>query len=426
MAIYINYTNLSIDYYTDDAQKLNQIKSLLTVFEEKKLLEEKTTPLQEEDEVIESDDGSENSENVENLKETEKNDNFKNIGLVIDSSESNKISINLSNQTFNLEEFTSLFLNKEIEYPEEIVGILKSEKQVLILPDDIVSFDYVVTPILNFWKTKQALNLKLSIDYKNFDDYGRDYKLMNKVKPNSMYAIQLSRQEIAKRFSNYFSNLGIKFRAINFYSGALASFYSTHVRGAKNASIVVKISENKTTILAIVHGFVVCFETLHAGEKDIYKNSTYKFDEYSRRSISHKFVCYSVSQIAESNSENGITREQIEKAYSKTKTNPLAGNFQYKSINLTDLVQKKVDDIKMFLANSEFKTNIENVFVDVKNDETFAKLKLDNAIKIYYPESDIFKNQKQSKLFNFNNIATKFTKKGILGRNTWLKGKKKA
>ena len=27
----------------------------------------------------------------------------------------------------------------------------------------------------------------------------------------------------------------------------------------ENASIVVKISENKTTILAIVHGFVVCF-----------------------------------------------------------------------------------------------------------------------------------------------------------------------
>ena len=186
------------------------------------------------------------------------------------------------------------------------------------------------------------------------------------------------------------------------------------------------MSETKTTILAIVHGFVVCTETINAGEKDIYRNSTYKFDEYSRRSIAHKFVCYSVSQISDSNMEKGITKDQIEKAYSKTKTNPLAGNFQYKSINMVDLIQKKIDDMKMFLTNSELHANIESVFVDVKNDETFAKLKLNDAVKIYYTENDIFKTQKQSKLFNFNKISTKLTTKGFFRSNLWSKGKKKA
>ena len=68
-------------------------------------------------------------------------------------------------------------------------------------------------------------------------------KVVNKIKPNIIYGIQLARQEIAKKASDLFSSNGVRVKGLNFYSGCLGSFYSSHIRGAKNASIVVKITE---------------------------------------------------------------------------------------------------------------------------------------------------------------------------------------
>lgn len=425
MAIYINFTNRTLNYYTDDVEKLSGLKPISS----ESLLEsnndnvEKLELNNEEESILELDESiKDESLKQNNSLEVSKN-NIENLNY----DEKYKFMWKVSEQDFiNLESFVNAFSNNEIIIPDELLSILKLEKQVLILPDDIIAFDTVITPILSFFKSNQALNLKVSIDFNNIDSFGKTFKLVRKAKPNALYAVQLVKQKIAKSFMNYFSDNGIKIKGVNFYSAALASFYINHIRNAKNASIIVKISETQTTILAIIHGFVVGTETLNCGEKDVYRNSTYRSDEYSRRSLSHKFICYAVSNLTESNNDKIVTKDKIEKAYSKTKTNPHAGNFQSRSINIIDLIRKKVDDMIMLLSTSSFKTNIESVFVDVKNDEIFAKLKLANAVKVYYPEYEIFKSCKNSKMFNFNKLNLKNTNKGLSWKNLWSKGKKKA
>ena len=226
MSININFTNRSIDFYTDSEEKLSQMKSILQTFQKDKIAEKKVEEQQTEEELLELEDSestenvenAENTENAENVKKTNeitKNDNLKNI-YNINYEESNKTFLKLNDEYINLESFTSEFLNKTAEMPDELLQTLKLDKQVLILPDEIVSFDYVVMPVLNILKTKQALNLKLSIDYKDFDKHKTDVKLISKVKPSSIYAVQLVREETAKRFINYFNDLGIKTKALNY------------------------------------------------------------------------------------------------------------------------------------------------------------------------------------------------------------------
>ena len=419
MAIYINYANKSLSFYSQDKEQLKQLKAVVDDYLTKQSIENEKT---EDEELLETTD---NIENVEKTEEIEKNNNLRNFIDTLNHDEDGVVDLKLGfQQNLNSANFSELFSNGEINLPEELINLLKKEKQFLVLPNEIVAFDYALMPTLSFWKIKQALNLKLGIDYKNFEKYGKSYKLLKKTKSNSMFAVQLAKYKNSKQLIDYFSNKGLKIKGINFYSGALANFYASHTRGSKNASIIVKISRTNTTIMAILHGAVVCTETLNCGEKEVYRNSTYKFDEYSRKSIAHKYVCYSVSQMAEGNKENTVSREQIEKAYSKTKTTQMAGNFQSRSLNIIDLIHKKIDDMKMFLLQSEFNTSVENVFVDVKNDEVFAKLKLDDATKVYYPENEILKNQKTNKMFTMN---TKFTNKGNLGRKSlWSRKNKKA
>lgn len=424
MAIYISFIDKSLYFYLKENEKIKLLKKVAKNFNQSEL---------ERDELEGEGDEQELSFSGESVNKELKNGKNYNLNVSekalneIEQKEHDYFRWKLTElQESNLDEFIQKFLGFELELPEELISQIKSEKQFLILPDEIVAFDTITVPSLSPWKVIQALNLKLSLNYKDIDSYSKKYKLISKVKPNSIYAIQVSKSQIAKSFSDYFSKLGIKLAGVSFYSSLLGSFYSTHIRGAKQGSIIVKVSEKQTTILAIIHGFVVMTETLHAGESEIYKNSTYHYGEYSRRSLSHKFVCYSVSKIvgngeSKQKSDEVITREQIEKSYSKNRTNPLAGNFQFRSLGVAELIRKKIDDMILCIEKSELAVKIDRVFVDIGSDQAFAKLKLASAIKVSFAERDIFKTIKTREVFKFKTFSPIFTKKGFSWSDLWRK-----
>lgn len=437
MAIFINYTNKSLQFYSNNLEKEQDSKSIskdskvilennenLTEdnFSDEKLAEENLENLVDSDAESENND----AETVENFQEE--------ISQIkestLDFSEKNMIKYDFENiDEVSVEEFFNKFGKNELKIPEKLLERLKKEKQLLVLPDELVSFDFIMVPNLGVVGSMKSLNTKLSLNYKQIDKLGKNIKIVNKIKPNIIYGIQLARQEIAKKVNDFISSKGVRVKGLNFYSGCLGSFYSSHIRGAKNASIVVKIAENKTTILALIHGTVVATTTLQCGERDVYRNITYKFDEYSRRSMSHKFVCYSASKIGGETDNKKlnekVTKDQIEKVYSKAKLNPLAGNFQFKSINIVDYIRRKIDEMIMFIKNSEVSIGIDKIFVDVKNIETFEKLKISNAVKVYFTEEEIFKSSKPNEILKSNVISSIISGK-FSWSSLWKKLNKKA
>lgn len=429
MALFINYTNKCLQFYSKETEQNLENKDL-----ENKLESEENS----QDEVFAE---SENVEDVQDLvNETEEKEESEieeketepvsGKDLTLDFTEKNMQKFKFENiDDISLQEFFDKFEKNELEISKDLIENLKKEKQLLVLPDELICFDFVTIPNLGYVRSKKSLNTKLSINYKDIEKLGKSIKIVNRIKPNIIYGIQLARQEIAKKINDYFVQKGVKVKGLNFYSGCLGSFYSSHVRGAKNASICVKISENKTTILAIIHGNVVATTTLQCGERDVYKNTTYKFDEYSRRSMSHKFVCYSASKIGANvdskKSNEKPTREQIEKVYSKARLSPHAGNFQFKSINIIEHIKKKIDEMIMFIKSSEVSIGIDKIFIDVKNTETFEKMKISNAVKVYYPENDIFSSSKPNEILKFNVISS-LMNGGFSWSDLWKKLNKKA
>lgn len=391
MALYINFLNKSLQIYSKNAENLRGIIEASQGDENIPDEAEETSG----EELMMDETAEKDTENGAKTPAANENISF---------DEENLLRWKLEGiEDASPEEFAAKFRKGDISIMDEVLKEIKSEKQILILPDELVAQDFVVVPSLSPWKAYQALSTKLAVDYKDFSSLLCTKKLIMKVKPNAVFGVWTSRPEATRNFADYFAGQGIRFSGINFYSGALAEFYSKHIRGAKSSSIVVKISKYQTTIIAIVRGFMVATETIPVGEEDVYRNLSYKRGEYSRRYISHKYICFEVSKISSDDSqkkpERKLTRDAIERAYSKTKTNPLAGNFQSRSLPTADLIVKKLDDMVAFLANSELKLESPKIFIDVMHKETFEKLKLAGAVKVYYPEAEIFKATRTSKHF---------------------------
>ena len=162
---------------------------------------------------------------------------------------------NIANLTFDLDnsENIEMFLNNIFSLDEyfskNFVTDSKKIKKSLVLPDEIIGFDTLTIPAFSPLKTNSNVKLKLSLDFKDFDNLNLKFKQILKVKPNVSYSIQFVKKRIINEIIVRFKNLGVNFKNINFYSSCLADFYSSKLRLSKHNSIIVRVDEHKTTIL---------------------------------------------------------------------------------------------------------------------------------------------------------------------------------
>ena len=174
MAIYINFLNQTLSFYSQNTEQLNKIKTLLKDYQSTKLDSQVGETEQDEEDFTENDQMIENDENVEKTDENEKINNSRNFVDNLNYDEDGCEDLKLENRVnLNLETFLSLFSEGEVTLSNELISVLKNEKQFLVLPDELVAFDYILMPTLSYFKIKPALNLKLGIEYKNLENYGK-------------------------------------------------------------------------------------------------------------------------------------------------------------------------------------------------------------------------------------------------------------
>ena len=301
----------------------------------------------------------------------------------------------------------------------------KPEKKFLVLPDELLGFDTITIPSLNPWKVKENLKLKMCATFNDISRLNISYKAVNKIKPNSIYAIQFIKEKTLSSILDSFRKNGFKFKGVNFYSSCLSDFYSSHINLSKNGTVIIKVNKKHTTIIAISHGFLILTTTLACGEADLLNNIEYKYDNFSKKMIGYKYLCHELSKINSHNNtptNKDITLDQIDSFYNKNKNNLPSTDYKPRRSSVIDAIKGKVSEVISFLNKSDMKIKVDRIFIDTHKKEIFNSLDIDNSIHINFYDRQIFETFKQNSLLKFNKINNLSNNKNNNKKNKKKKG----
>lgn len=345
------------------------------------------------------------------------------------------INFSIKENSESLEQFLDNVFSLEDYFSRDFLKQIKRTKKSLILPDEIIGFDSLKIPALNPLQVNSNIKLKLSVDYKDFQNLGVSFKQVNKIKPNIVFAIQLLKREVINKIIVKFKNLGFNFSSIDYYSSCLTNFYKSKLKLKKSNSIIVKVEKNHTTFLVISHGHLIFTTSLACGSEEISKNAQYKSDEHSKKMTAYKYICYEISNIDSDNSQNSetsepVTIDKIEKEFPQTRTNLLAPVFQVRNVYCANLVNQKINEIIYFVKNSEFGLDIDSIYIDTSSHQLYEQLKSENPNfnkfeQVSFDELDIFAKVKPNNLLKFSKLKKTQNEK-FSWSSLWKKTTKKA
>ena len=269
----------------------------------------------------------------------------------------------------------------------DIVEILKKDKNFVVLPDEIMGFGSLEVPTSR-WNSNKYFSTRFDLIYnknKNLQYYN---SLFSSNKNTSQFLFASTKKQIIDDIISAFNQFQIKIVGISFYSKVLYD-YILKVHGElSKQNLIVLEKEKDFKIYAFSAQNVLGFKKVDLSQND--------------QIFAKKFVKFAKNNLNKGNFyQNGtdeiISRTKVEREY---------------PVEIMQKFQFAINVFKEYYKNSNLQIDFDKtVLLNTKNDENFSK----DIIMLEFDRAKILSSYKKSMLY----IAKKW---GILWNKKVLKG----
>lgn len=174
-------------------------------------------------------------------------------------------------------DFASM-IKQACENNDELVKILKMEKNYVVLPDDVVGFGNLVVPASRR-QSREYFLTKFDLIYNKFKNLVEVEDLYSMGKNSYTYVFCMVKKQIILEIVSAFSELNIKIVGINYYSRVLVDYLSNEHKNLTKDNCILVVDGKK--IIAVSKGFVLGCKIIKEENYDFAK----KFVEYTKANI---------------------------------------------------------------------------------------------------------------------------------------------
>ena len=124
---------------------------------------------------------------------------------------------------------------------EEILNILKVEKNFVVLPDQIVGIDNLEVPTVQFSTKNKFFKTKFELLYNNKKNMIAYEKLYYKDKNKSIYHFAMTKFEIINQIIETFKKFNVLINGVSYFANVLSEYLFD-----KNKNFAIKLLKTKS------------------------------------------------------------------------------------------------------------------------------------------------------------------------------------
>ena len=219
-----------------------------------------------------------------------------------------------------------------LENNKQIVTLLKKEKTIVVLPDEVVGYGCLEVPNSRF-KSKQFFNTKFNLIYNKNNDITVISKVFSLNKNSKKYCFCALKTNIITQIINTFEKFGLRVAGITYYAKVLCDRLLSYKKELIKDNFIILQHETKLKLFAVSYGQVL-------GRKIL--------DLFDENTFAKKFVEYSTGKKSKSiseNLENGIKKIKIKKS----------------SVSDENKITFALEDFNSYFKNEPYNINLEKI-----------------------------------------------------------------
>ncbi len=262
--------------------------------------------------------------------------NLSNVKLLQQQNEQKYFVVDFLNEYFKERDFEKIITNI-CGKSEEILEILKKEKNTVILPNELVAVNNIEVPNIKR-KTKEHFETKFDLIYNKDKDLKKTEFLYSTNKNIATFVFATTKEKFIKQITSTFEMFGVKINNFSFFSAMVRDYVLQAQKSFAKENFVVALVGDNIDLVAVSKGEVVCQYT-------IYNN----IEKQSR-----KYVAYIKSNYKKISKEETTLEDLFKKSEKKEKKVDFYERFQF-----------FVDNFSKYLKNSGLNFEFEKiVFID--------------------------------------------------------------
>lgn len=307
--------------------------------------------------------------------------NLSNVKLLQQQNEQKYFVVDFLNEYFKERDFEKIITNI-CGKSEEILEILKKEKNTVILPNEFVAINNIEVPNIKR-KTKEHFETMFDLVYNKDKDLQKTEFLYSTNKNIATYVFVATKEKFIKQITSTFERFGVKINNFSFFSAMVRDYVLQAQKSFAKENFVIALIGDNIDLVAVSKGVIACHYTIY---NNIEKQSK-------------KFVAYIKSNYKKISKEEINLEDLFKKSEKKEK-----------KVDFYQRVQIFVDSFAGYLKNSNlhfefekivFIDNTEKKLVDFDfKGEIFDFEKVDIVELMKLSKSNYFIEQKKG-FFNF-------------------------